>query len=94
MGMITSPRRQRKPTKRERTSPVDRVIRGVDALRRGRAVIIREKARASVIYAAETMTAATLAGLRRPPRQSAFLVLTHARARTLKIRLYTPEVVA
>lgn len=91
--MITSPRR-RKPAKRERTSPVDRVIRGVDALRRGCPVIIREKGGATLVRAAETMTAAALATLRRPPRQSAFLVLTHARARTLKIRLYTPDVVA
>jgi len=92
--MITSPRRRRKTTKPERTSPVDRVIRGVDALRRGRAVVIRDKGRASVVRAAETITGAALAALRGPPRQTAFLVLTHARARTLKIKLYTPEVVA
>jgi GTP cyclohydrolase II len=94
MGMITSPRRRPKPTKRERTSPVDRVIRGVDALRRGQAVLIREKGGATVVRAAETITKASLAALRGPPRQAAFLVLTHARARTLKIRLYTPDVVA
>ena len=89
--MITSHRRRRKPTKRERTSPVDRVIRGVDALRRGRPVIIRDKGGASLIHAAETITNAALQVLR---DRTAFLVLTHARARTLKIRLYTPDVVA
>jgi hypothetical protein len=52
MGMIKSPRR-RKPAMRERTSPVDRVIRGVDALRRGRPVVIREKGGATLVRAAE-----------------------------------------
>ncbi len=41
------------------------------------------------MVAAETVTAAQLKRLERPR-----LVLSHARARTLKIRLYTPEVVA
>jgi len=94
MGMITPPRRRRKPAKRDRTSPVDRVIQGVDALRRGRPVVIHERGGATLVRAAETMTAGSLATLRRRPRQTAFLVLTHARARTLKIRLYTPDVVA
>ena len=45
-----------KATKPERTSSVDRVILGVDAFRRGRAVTIREKGRVSLIRAAETIT--------------------------------------
>jgi GTP cyclohydrolase II len=92
--MIKPSHRRRKTTKRERTSPVDRVIQGVDALRRGRAVIIRDNGRASLVRAAETITDASLGTLRAGRHKNAYLVLTHARARTLKIRLYTPDVVA
>lgn len=43
----------------------------------------------SVVYALETLTRESLADVK-----DGVLLLTHARARTLKIRLYTPEVVA
>jgi GTP cyclohydrolase II len=70
------------------TSPLDRLAIAIDALRAGRAVTIAERAPYSV-YAAETLRPQTLKRLEKP-----FLVLSHARARTLKIRLYTPEVIA
>jgi GTP cyclohydrolase II len=74
-------------------SSVDSVIRAVDAFRRGRAVLIRDKRGRYLAYAAETIAQADLdRGLRE--HGSIHLVLSHARARTLKIRLYTPEVVA
>jgi GTP cyclohydrolase II len=67
---------------------LDRVAQAIDALRAGRAVRIADKVPQTVV-AAETVTPALLKRLER-----AALVLSHARARTLKIRLYTPEVVA
>ena len=59
-----------------------RVARAVDALRQGRSVFVAGWS----VEAAET--------LGDPAPATGFLVLTHARARTLKIRLYTSDVVA
>ncbi|MEI9990283.1 MAG: GTP cyclohydrolase II [Rhizomicrobium sp.] len=82
-----------KPSPKSRApSVVDRVILAVDAFRRGRPVTIRGPGGAVVARAVETLTAPALAARGRAKR--ARLVLTHARARTLKIRLYTPDVVA
>jgi GTP cyclohydrolase II len=75
-------------------SGVDRVILGVDAFRRGRPVTIGEKGASSLVFAAETLAPAALKVLRTAVRRQPVLVLTHARARTLKIRLYTPDIVA
>ena len=77
-----------------RTKPgatiVDRVIRAVDAFRRGLPVAIKAASGGTVLaFAVETLPAATWKALRKPR-----LVLTHERARTLKIRVYTPDVVA
>ncbi len=77
--------------KSRRDSAVDSVIAAVDAFRRGRPVLIRSGRGAVLAYAAETLTDATLKPLRKVPLH---LLLTHARATTLKIRLYTPDVVA
>ncbi|MBI3694719.1 MAG: GTP cyclohydrolase II [Acidobacteria bacterium] len=90
--MTRSSNRRRNAGSRIQQSPVDRVILGVDAFRRGKPVSLRENGAACTFYAVETLSEAVLKTLRagRPP----LLVLTHARARTLKIRLYTPEVVA
>lgn len=85
--------RRQNPKRRERSSPVDRVILAVDALRRGHFVVIREKGRINCVWSTETIDDTALRSLRRAPGP-AFIVLTHARARTLKIRLYTPEIVA
>jgi len=64
-------------------------------MRRGAPVLIRSpKRNESVIaVASETVRDATLAGLIKLCGRP-FSILTHARAATLKIRLYTPEVVA
>ncbi|HEY4944185.1 MAG TPA: GTP cyclohydrolase II [Rhizomicrobium sp.] len=75
---------------RQAPSVVDRVIEAVDAFRRGRPVLIRGPGGTVPALAVETLSAAALQTLKGTPR----LVLSHARARTLKIRLYTPDVVA
>ena len=74
----------------KQTSVVDRVIAGVDAFRRGRPVVIRGTGGAVLCYAAESLSPRVL----KNAGPAARLVLSHARARTLKIRLYTPDVVA
>ena len=77
------------PPKPAPQSGLDRVARAIDALRAGRPVrLIGASGQRGVhtIYAAETIAAATLKRLKRP-----LLILSHARARTLKIRLYTPQ---
>jgi len=68
---------------------VDRVIRAVDAFRRGLPVAIKAPGGTVLALAVETLPPATWKRLRKPR-----LVLTHERARTLKIRVYTPDVVA
>ncbi|MDE2135218.1 MAG: GTP cyclohydrolase II [Alphaproteobacteria bacterium] len=74
--------------KRLPANALRRVALATDALRAGRAVHLGG---AFAMLAAEVLDDAALARMR---RERAFLVLTHARARTLKIRLYTPGVVA
>lgn len=81
-----------KPRKTNRPSVVDSVIAAVDALRRGRPVAIRGAGGSVLARALETLDAKGLAAARCGGKLR--LVLTHARARTLKIRLYTPEIVA
>ncbi len=83
-----------KPSPKSRTqSVVDRVILAVDAFRRGRPVTIGAPGGGTIVArSVETLTVSALGGLKRA--RSARLVLSHARARTLKIRLYTPEIVA
>jgi GTP cyclohydrolase II len=70
---------------------VESVARAVDAIRRGSPVWIRGDGDI-LMLAVETASDAALANL--PNRTAARLLLTHARARTLKIRLYTPEIIA
>lgn len=65
---------------------LDTIARAVDALKSGRAVRLED---GWAMLAAETLTAARLAKIAR-----GFLVLSHARAQTLKIRLYTEGAVA
>lgn len=69
-------------------TPLDRLAAAIDALRAGRSVTLLERS-PKTVYAAETLRPAVLKRLEKPR-----LVLSHARAQTLKIRLYTPEVVA
>jgi GTP cyclohydrolase II len=68
--------------------PVDRAMSG---LRGGKPVAITDGREIVIAYAVETLTQKTLAAIR---KNKPFLVLTHARAKTLKIRLYTPDVIA
>jgi len=81
---------QSHPSLRFRSAPggLDRIAQAVDALRAGRPVRLKTRT-VHTMFAAETISLASLKRLRQP-----LLVLSHARARTLKIRLYTPEVVA
>jgi len=69
-------------------SSLDHLAEAIDALRAGRPVRLLDRT-AHTVYAVETIKPATLKRLEKPA-----LVLSHARARTLKIRLYTPEAVA
>ncbi|HUB85911.1 MAG TPA: GTP cyclohydrolase II RibA [Rhizomicrobium sp.] len=66
--------------------------RAANALRSGKPVILKDGREIVMVFAVETMTAAQLAAARK--RMTPALILTHARANTLKIRLYTPGVVA
>ena len=73
----------------------DRVVKAVDAFRRGIPVVIAEKARkATLALAVETASDKTLRGLKPTKTRPVYQVLTRARARTLKIRLYTSDVAA
>ena len=76
-------------------SPDHLVERAAGELRRGAPVLIRAQKRneSVVAVAAETVSDATLAGLVKLCG-TPFSILTHARAATLKIRLYTPDVVS
>jgi GTP cyclohydrolase II len=87
MHAILKPKRLKR---KQSDTPVERVARAVEALRRGKPVSIKGDARFQVL-AVETATERAVAKL---GRKGALLLLTHARARTLKIRLYTKDVVA
>ncbi len=71
------------------------IARAVDAMRSGSFVRIRDDGGAeTAALAVETATKTALELLAAPGDPPPLLVLTHARARTLKLRLYTPEVAA
>jgi GTP cyclohydrolase II len=82
--------KSRRTAKRQTRPAVETVARAVDALRRGQAVSVRDGARFQML-AVET---APVTGLAKLGRKGALLLLTHARARTLKIRLYSRDIVA
>lgn len=71
-------------------SAIARVTEAAVAFRMGLPVLIRDKHSTVLAFAVETLDDSALANLKR----GAHLVLTHPRARTLKIRLYTPQVIA
>jgi GTP cyclohydrolase II len=74
---------------------LDRVVGAVEAFRRGAPVVIAEKGgRKTLALAVETASDAALRGLKPTKARPAYQLLTQARARTLKIRLYTPDVAA
>src|SRR5438552_1157220 len=71
------------------------VARATDRLRAGQIVVISDPEDESVaVLAVETATPASLKRFGTSRAIEPRLVLTHERARTLKIRLYTPDVVA
>lgn len=71
------------------------VARAAHELRRGRAIAIAGSDGKTVLaLAVETASDRAIVKLGTAVKSPALLVLTHARARTLKIRLYTPDVVA
>jgi GTP cyclohydrolase II len=82
-----------RPLPREHGAPARSAVAAVTqaaiAFREGLPVAIRGTDGTSVVYALETLWPESLADVK-----GGVLLLTHARARTLKIRLYTPEVVA
>jgi GTP cyclohydrolase II len=76
-------------------NPQYQVERCAGDLRRGVPVLIRGDDSGSVVAAAaETLTDAVLAGLVGRSAAHGTLLLTHTRAETLKIPLYTPDVVS
>src|SRR5688572_25120830 len=76
-------------------SPQHRVERAAGDLRRGVPVFIRSQRseESALVAAAETVPDDTLLRLAKFTKSPGELILTHARAMTLKIRLYTPDVV-
>lgn len=70
-------------------SIVGRVTRAAIAFREGLPVAITNDETTLLVFAVETLSREALADV-----MGGVLLLTHARARTLKIRLYTPEAVA
>ena len=86
---VNEPKSRRSAKNQTRTA-VETVARAIDALRGGLPVSIRGDARFQML-AVET---APVTGLAKLGRKGALLLLTHGRARTLKIRLYTSDIVA
>jgi GTP cyclohydrolase II len=77
------------------SSVVERVCHAVMRFRRGEPVTIVEKGGKRIAsLAVETASEASLKALARSGRKPLSLLLTHERANTLKIRLYTPNVVS
>jgi len=70
---------------------IDDCARAVDTFRRGAPV--RIESGGHVLLAVETAGDESLKAIK-PASAAPLLLLTHARARTLKIRIYTPEIVA
>ena len=63
-------------------------------LRRGLPIALTKAGDASVVLSVETAEADGIAALDRTAAEPGLLILTHPRAATLKIHLYTPEVIA
>jgi GTP cyclohydrolase II len=85
----------RPPRKTKVVPTLDRVARGVDAFRRGEPVLVSGTDSADILaLAVETAADDALAAFDATDDVPPLLLLTHWRARTLKIRLYTPEIAA
>ena len=95
--MTTEDEKGRKPgQERDLVPEPHRVERAAGDFRRGVPVFVgttRPNASA-IVVAAETVTTGTLRSLEKQTGSAARLILTHARAATLKIPLYTKEIVS
>ena len=98
--MLSQPKARSTPRRRSvqngggTPSPaIDNFARAVDAFRRGSVVRIDGERASFFALPVETATEDALKAIKQPS-EPPLLLLTHARARTLKIRLYTPEIVA
>ncbi len=84
-----------KPTTREDHGSADLVAvdRAAHELRRGRPVVVEDGEGGVIALAAELATDAAFEGLKSLTGAAPDLAITHHRARTLKVRLYTDDVV-
>lgn len=84
---------KRVPARATDDSSQDRIVKAADALRRGSpAIVTAPGGQRTLVLAVETAEERALKALFRARR--VYQILSHARARTLKVRLYTPEIVA
>jgi len=90
MPASPSPGTRKRKGSRPRDPALLSTTRAVEAFRLGLPVAIRGKDGNALALAVETAPDGGVRALGKSP----LLLLSHARARTLKIRLYTPEVVA
>jgi len=79
------------PRGKKAPQSIDDCARAVDAFRRGSPVRVQSKGQTFLALAVETATDQSLKAI--TVSSTPLLLLTHARARTLKIRTYTPEIV-
>lgn len=97
VGGMASPPKTTSPKTVARTAEarLARVAGAVDAFRQGRPVLVRDGRTAGLVsLAVETAADPEIEALTKAARTPGHLLLTHARADTLKIRLYTEKVVA
>jgi GTP cyclohydrolase II len=87
-----APKPRPSPRKRKSAGPIEQVARAAGALRRGAPVAVTGPGGVAIALAVETASDEGLAALAKGAGKLR-LLLTHARAATLKIRLYTPDVV-
>lgn len=92
---MPSARRKKSTFRVQEPGALEEVARAVDALRAGSLVqLVDADESVTTSLAVETASEAALRALDVAPGAVPRLVLTHARARTLKLRLYTPDIVA
>jgi GTP cyclohydrolase II len=94
MGRTPSRINKGVPRRAKPLSAVGGVERAAHALRAGSAVAIADDQEIVIALAVERASEPALAAFRKAAKGNGRLVLTHNRARTLKIRLYTPDVTA
>lgn len=94
-GKLRAPPPRRTRKKQNQSARTDECARAVGAFRQGSVVRIENGDGSNLMaLAVETASQDAAEAFARKLKDRPFLILTHARARTLKIRLYTPGVVA